>query len=169
MTRILIAAAILAVYTLTLCIVGRTVPRSLSQSVFMLPPQWAWVWTVVIGVVAVLVMPVMLDQTANDWKFLAFLACIGLAFVAVCPLSKNKSDGDVRYLAHMVGSYVCAIASQLLVAFSSPEVLTLWMPWCIAYFFKTRGKEWPQAVFFAEITCFVTTFTLFSILKSYYG
>ena len=161
MTNIIIAITIFTTYTLIVCGIGRKVPNSLSKSVFMMPPYASWIWTVCIGTIAFLIMPTLLDKAGENWKFLAFLSCVCLFFVALCPLSPRK-DGP-EYMAHMVGSYICTIASQFLVAFTQPEVMALWLPWCIAFLCLKRGKKWPQAVFFAEITCFVTTFTLFFI------
>jgi hypothetical protein len=160
MINIFIAIALVVIYTVTLCIIGGRIPNSLSQSVFMIPPKWSWVWTATIGSVAALIMPTMLEKAGDNWKFLAFLACAGLLFVAFCPLSSKKDKSAPSYKAHMIGAWTCAIASQLLIIVTCHPIIIWWMPWLFAFEWMTRDHDWPQKVFWAELTCFASTFTL---------
>jgi len=158
MTNIIIAITLIATYTLVLCAIGRKVPKSLSQSVFMIPPHASWLWTVVIGTVAVLILPTMMDVAGDNWKFLPFLSIVGLLFVALCPLSPNKSGQ--RYVVHMIGAWICAVCSQLMVAVTDWHHLLLWVPWIVVYVLRRMWFGWDTKVFWAEMTCFATIFIL---------
>ena len=155
---IIIAIAVLLIYTLTLCGINGKIPNSLSQSVFMLPPSASWLWTLVIGFVAIAVMPKMLDVAGDNWKFLAFLSIVGLLFVALCPLSPNKSGQ--RYVVHMIGAWICAVCPQLMVAVTDWHHLLLWVPWIVIYVLRRMWFGWDTKVFWAEMTCFATIFIL---------
>jgi len=155
---IIIAIAVLLIYTLTLCCINGKIPNSLSQSVFMLPPSASWLWTLVIGFVAVAVMPKMLDVAGDNWKFMAFLSCIGLIFVALCPLSPRKNG--IEYKVHMTGAWMSAVCSQLLVAVTKFWQMSLWIPWIAAFVFLTCWYGWRTKVLWAEMTCFATIFIL---------
>lgn len=154
---IIIAITILVIYTVTLCVANKRIPNSLSQSVFMLSPSASWIWTLVIGFVTIAVMPKMLEVSGDNWKFLAFLSCIGLIFVALCPISPRK-DG-IEYEVHMTGAWMCAVCSQLLVAVTKLWLMALWIPWVIAFIWITKDSKWRTKVFWAEWTCFPITFT----------
>ena len=148
MTNIIIAITLIATYTLVLCAIGRKVPKSLSQSVFMIPPH----------AVAVLILPTMMDVAGDNWKFLPFLSIVGLLFVALCPLSPNKSGQ--RYVVHMIGAWICAVCSQLMVAVTDWHHLLLWVPWIVVYVLRRMWFGWDTKVFWAEMTCFATIFIL---------
>lgn len=154
---IIIAITILVIYTVTLCVANKSIPNSLSQSVFMLSPSASWLWTLVMGFVAVAVMPKMLEVSGDNWKFLAFLSCIGLIFVALCPLSPRK-DG-IEYEVHMTGAWMCAVSSQILMAVCNSWLMLMWVPWVIAFIWITKDSKWRTKVFWAEWTCFPITFT----------
>lgn len=154
---IAIALTLLVSYTVTLCVVNKSIPSSLSASVFALPPGGQWLWTLVIGLVAMLMMPTLLDKTPEEWQFLAFLGCAGLLFVAFAPLVKDKTD--MAYLIHMAGAYDSAVCSQLLVAVRYPWLLLLWLPWAAVFVWHlAHRKKWRTQTFWAEQTCFASIF-----------
>lgn len=157
MTNIIIAITLLLTYTVSICAVNRMIPDSLSKSVFMLPPKSSWIWTLVIGATAALIMPSLIERASENTQFLAFFACAGTAFVAVTPLIKGTSD--MSYKVHMTGAYVAAVCSQLLLAANCWWLLIGWMPWVFAFSsYHNRGRKWHAAKFWAEMTCFVLVF-----------
>lgn len=160
-TFIIIAITLLFAYTLTVCVVNRGIPSSLSATVYALPPMGAWLWTLVIGTVAALTLPVILDKAPELYRFLGFLAVAGLLFVAFCPLVPNK--GETSYMVHVGGALLCAISTQLLLALSNAWLLLLWVPWLVAYVVISRSRKWKSAMFWAEMTCFADTF-IFGLL-----
>lgn len=162
-TFIIIAITILVTYTVVLCVANRGIPNSLSQSVFFLPKAGAWLWTAVIGLVAAAAMPTLIEKAPEDYEFLGFLSSAGLAFVAICPLL-HKEDGngvdtsDFTYKLHTGGAILCAVCSQILIACCHWQILLIWAAYIVAFVLMTRGRRWPQATFWAEMTCFTTTF-----------
>lgn len=157
-TLIVIAATLLFAYTLILCVVNRGIPSSLSATVYALPPMGAWLWTIIIGAVAFLTMPTLLDMTPEMWQFLAFLCGAGLLAVAVCPLIPNK--GDFTHTIHVAGAIASAVASQALIAILNQWLLLMWVPWLVAFVWCSKDHIWKQQMFWAEMVCFASTFTL---------
>lgn len=155
---IIIATVLLTAYVLCMVAVGG-VPKSLSQSVFYLPAGGRWLWTVIIGAVAALMMPVLLGHVHPDTQFIAFFACGALGFVAVTPLVHDKHD--ISYKVHMTAAYACGVLSQLLVALNEPWLLLIWTFWTFDFIiYRIRRQEWDTAKFWAEMTCFITIFVL---------
>lgn len=148
---------ILAAYILLMCWNNRQVPDSLSASVFFLPPQGAWLWTVVIAAVVFALAPVLIGTTRDSVQFLAFFACAGLLFVAGCPLVKDK--GDMAYRVHCASAVVCAVSAMTLVAVSVPWLMFGWIPWLAVFLWQTRSHhDWRTQIFWAEMTCFLITY-----------
>jgi len=155
---IIIATVLLTAYVLCMVAVGG-VPKSLSQSVFYLPAGGRWLWTVIIGAVAALTMPVLLGHVHPDTQFIAFFACGALGFVAVTPLVHDKQD--ISYKVHMTAAYTCGVLSQLLVSLNEPWLLLIWTFWTFDFIiYRIRRHEWDTAKFWAEMTCFITIFVL---------
>ena len=153
--NITLAAVIMTAYVVFACGWARCIPNSLSQSVFYLPAWGRTLWTVAIAAVAFLIVPSFIDHTPDDFKFLAFLSCAALAFVAVTPLTCGK---EMSYKVHMTSAYACGILSQLAVVITCPWFLLLWLPWLVAYVLIRRNGQWKTKAFWAEITCFVSVF-----------
>ena len=153
--NITLAAVIMTAYVVFVCAWARCIPNSMSQSVFLLPSWGRTLWTVAIAVVAFLTVPSFIDHTPDDFKFLAFLSCAALAFVAVTPLTGAK---EMSYNVHMISAYACGVLSQLAVAITCPWFLLLWLPWVVAYVLIRRNGQWKTKAFWAEVTCFVSVF-----------
>ena len=161
MTYIIIAATVLLTYILIVCITNKQIPNSLSESVFLMMTQGQWLWTICIGIVALLTIPAFVSKASESTQWIAFMACAALAFVAVCPLmgskeSIEKSNGS--YTVHMVAAFACGALSQLVVIINCWPFLFAWVPWLVAFILITKDRKWQHQVFFAEMTCFISTF-----------
>ena len=154
--NIVIAILILLVYTLVMIKIGGSIPPSLSASVFNIPTNKRWIWTVVIIAVCFLCVPTYIEKTSENTQFLAFLAIAGLAFVGAAPLVKFKDD-KLQFRVHEDGAIVCAVCSQLLLMFNQPLLLLLWIPFIIAGLI-INFKKWKTIIFFGEMVCFSSTF-----------
>lgn len=154
--NVLIAILILLIYTITLIKIGGQVPPSLSDSVFNIPINKRWIWTVVLFAVCFLCVPTIIDKASENTQFLAFLAIAGLAFVGAAPLVKFKDDA-LQFRVHEVGAIVCAVCSQLVLAFNNAWLLLMWIPFimfgCIVGF-----DMWREKIFWGEMVCFSSTF-----------
>lgn len=159
--NVVCAIILLLVYTVAMCIIGEKVPSSLSASVFDLPQRIRWIWTITLYMVCILVLfpffggTSFLDKVSENTQFLAFIAIVGLAFVGAAPLVKDTSD--MAYKVHCGAAVVCAVCSQLVLAFNQPWLLLSWVPFIIAGF-VIGWKKWRTMTFWAEMVCFFSTF-----------
>lgn len=152
------AIIILLGYTIALCIKGGGVPSSLSASVFNLPYDKRWIWTVVLYGVVILAMPTYMDKVSQNTQFLAFLAMAGLAFVGAAPLVKDHQE--LAYKVHCWAAVVCAVCSQLVLVFNQPWLLLCWVPFVAYEVWRLSKKQpWRTQTFWGEMVCFVSTFT----------
>lgn len=154
--NILIAILILLIYTLIMIKIEGSIPPSLSASVFNLPTNKRWIWTVVLTAVCFLCVPTYIEKTSENTQFLAFLAIAGLAFVGAAPLVKF-SDDKMQFRVHEIGAIICAACSQIHLVFNNYWLLLLWIP-CIIYGFIEGWKTWKTMIFWAEMVCFGSTF-----------
>ena len=157
--NIIIAILILLVYTVILCIKGGGIPSSLSASVFNLPYNKRWIWTVVLYAVCLLCIPTIIEKSSANTQFLAFIAIAALAFVGAAPLVKDKED--LAYKVHCGAAVLCAVCSQLLLVFNQPLMVALWIPWVFCFVDLLFGKQlstWTTKIFWAEVVCFSSTF-----------
>ena len=158
--NIVIAIIILLVYTLVMIKTGCSIPPSLSASVFNIPTNKRWIWTVVLFAVCFLCIPTYIEKTDINTQFLSFLSIGGLTFVGAAPLVKI-SDDKMQFRVHKIGAIICAVCSQLVLAFNCPWLLLLWIPYIIAFIKLNdfRAKGWNTKIFWAEMVCFSNTFT----------
>ena len=154
--NIVLAISVLLGYTIAMCIKGGGVPSSLSASVFDLPKNQRWIWTVVLYAVVFLCVPTYLDKVSENTQFLAFIAMVGLAFVGAAPLVSDKTD--MAYKVHCVDAVVCAVCSQQVLVFNQPWLLLCWVPFVVAFVWVTKDKPWRTLVFWAEMVCIGSTF-----------
>lgn len=150
----IIAIIILLTYTIIMCIRGGKIPSSLSASVFDLPQNMHWIWTITIYSVCFLTIPTIISKASENTQFLAFIAIAALAFVGAAPLVKDKQD--IAYKVHCVAAVICAVCSQIMLAFNCPWLLLCWVPWIIAWF--ELCSTWRTMTFWAEAVCFASTF-----------
>ena len=74
--NIVIAIIILLVYTLVIIKIGGSIPPSLSASVFNLPTNKRWIWTIVIITVCFLAIPTYIEKTGINTQFLSSFSWI---------------------------------------------------------------------------------------------
>ena len=164
--NIVIAIIILLVYTLVMIKIGGQVPPSLSASIFNIPTNKRWIWTVVLYSVCFLILyPVdilpysvsILDKASENTRFLIFIAVAALAFVGAAPLVKDKTD--LAYTVHCVSAVVSAVASQIFLGFNNWIILLFWIPFIFAFsIYYNRGDKFRTKVFWAEQVCFSSIF-----------
>lgn len=74
------------------------IPKSISETYYLLG-NMGWLFQVTLFSVAFLVVPELIDRSSEGTRFLAFLACAGLAFVGAAPLFKMELEGKVHYIS----------------------------------------------------------------------
>lgn len=136
--------------------IGGSIPPSLSASVFNIPTNKRWIWTVVIFTVCILVVPTYIEKTDINTQFLSFLSIGGLGFVGAAPLVKF-SDDKMQFKVHEIGAIICAICSQLVLIFNYPILLGSWIIFIIPTII-IGWKNWRTKIFWGEMVCFSNTF-----------
>jgi hypothetical protein len=90
------------------------IPKSISETFYLLGKQ-GWMFQVTLFSVAFLVVPTLIDRSSENTRFLAFLACAGLAFVGAAPLFKLELEGKVHY----VSAAICCVGLVLWQVFNT--------------------------------------------------
>ena len=94
---ILISLIIMLSY-LGMVLIRFGIPKSVSETYYLLG-KMGWLFQVTLFSVAFLVVPTLIERSSEGTRFLAFLACMGLAFVGAAPLFKRKLDAKVHYIS----------------------------------------------------------------------
>lgn len=121
----------------------RRLPRSLSQMV-KASPEWKYIFAGVLAVYCVSTWAGLIDSLPGSWQWLLFLTEIGLALVALIPIT-NKSYAD----AHTVAAILSAVCINLLALVLCPWVLGLWL----AYIIYTLVSNCSHKKLVAELVC----------------
>ncbi len=159
--NIVLAIIIFLVYTIALCVKGGGIPSSLSASVFTLPLNRRWIWTIVLYAVCFLCIPTIIDKTSENTQFLAFIAIASLAFVGAAPLVKDTQD--IAYKVHCLAAVICALCSQFTITFNCFWLLFIWVAYLGIFVYHVKSvckswNTWNTKVFWAEMICFANTF-----------
>ena len=133
-----------------------SIPSSLSASVFNIPTNKRWIWTVVIFTVCIFVVPTYIEKTDINTQFLSFLSIGGLGFAGAAPLIKLKDD-VLQFKVHEIGAIICAICSQLVLIFNYPILLCFWIIFIIHHII-IGWRNWRTKIFWGEMICFSNTF-----------
>ena len=102
-----------------------------------------------------LIAPVLIEVTFEPYRWIAFLASVGLLFVGGAPLVHDKKE--MAYKVHTAGAIVCALSAQVLLLLSCWYLLLLWIPYVVVFVAK-GGSLWRTKVFWAEMVCFLNTY-----------
>ena len=130
--------------------IGKQIPESISQTVYVLPRTYKWIYTLAMMSVGFLLVPVLMEISSEHTEVLAFLISFGILGTGAAPLvAKEKNT------FHYVCAAVCGISSQLLVALNSPLCLLLWFLY-IGY--TLFAKDVSRHFFWAEVECVLIIF-----------
>ena len=96
------------------------IPQSISDTYYLLGKQ-GWLFQLALAATAFCVVPSLIDASTEYTKFLAFLACAGLAFVSAAPLFKMELEGKV----HFTSAYICCGSLVLWQIFNTSWLIPL--------------------------------------------
>lgn len=116
---IVLSLVILVCY-LGMVLIRFGIPKSISETYYLLGKH-GWLFQVTLFSVAFLVVPTLIERSSEGTRFLAFLACMGLAFVAAAPLFKRELDGKVHYIS----AAICCVGLVLWQVFNVCWVVPL--------------------------------------------
>jgi len=153
MNSLVIASIItIALYVGAMAITGRRIPESISSTVFLLPRNGQWVFTLVMWLVGFLLMPVLMEKVSEQTQFVAFIMIAGILFVGASPLVLKEKN-----TIHYVCAAIAGIASQLLVALTQPLLLLTWFLY-IGY--TLMAEDVSRNLFWVDVLCMLNIFAL---------
>lgn len=114
------------------------IPQSISDTYYLLGKQ-GWLFQLALAATAFCVVPSLIDASSENTKFLAFLACAGLAFVSAAPLFKMELEGKV----HFTSAYICCGSLVLWQVFNTSWIIPLVCFALVAYpMLKDKKYMW---------------------------
>lgn len=154
MILVFIGIFIALVYTTVMCIKLKTVPKSISDTMYLGGGNW-FTYAMVLSSILVTIGMMMLTEESN-WQFLSFLTGASLGFVGTAKNFKEKLEGFVHYGAAIL-MFTC---SQLwVIIFCSAWPMVTWLS--ILAWYRSNQK-----MFWCEITCIINI--LVGLLFFYY-
>jgi hypothetical protein len=126
----------------------KRIPFSISQTVNSLDSDNKWLFTVIMFIVAMLIVPqLFVMMQPFDYDILAFMTALGLMGVGADPL-----DDDEKDVMHYVSAFIMGVASQMIVWIVFPWMMTLWIPYVLYTMYMDDGR-WNMM--FAEMVMMV--------------
>ena len=139
----------IAATILLLCMIGvatyiaKRFPDSISEIAYIFPK---WLFTILIGILAILVTPGIIAIVSINYQWLAFLVIAGLWCVASSPYYKTE---EIKL--HYFGAILCFVSALAIIIMTKPIYLIIWVLYPLCLFKKTR-KWW---LMIAECICFL--------------
>lgn len=96
------------------------IPYSISDTYYLLGKH-GLLFQLALAATAFTAMPMLIDNSSENTKFLAFLACSGLLFVAAAPLFKLELEGKVHYTS----AVICCVCLVLWQVFNTSWIVPL--------------------------------------------
>lgn len=131
----ILSALLIATYTAAVCIKGKGVPYSISDTYYKIDHKLWFGATMVLT--ACLLLPAILQVTPGSYQFTAFLACAGMIATGIAP---NFRDGIERKI-HTTGAVLCLVFSQVWVGLTCPWMLLVWVGY-LAYTAIGLWRNW---------------------------
>ena len=116
------------------------------------------VWSVVTALSALLMVPVLLEQSAgNPWQFLGFLAPVSLTLVAASP---NYQEGGFYNAIHQIGAWGGVLFIVLYTIFVNLKMLWVIIP--LAAIAAVLGLWWKKGtlMFWGEMAVYLSTYII---------
>lgn len=149
-TMVLIALAVIVLYTGAMIYRSREIPASISATVFQLSERGRWVFTAVMFLAVFLLMPPLMEKVADASRPVVFFMIAGIGFVGAAPLVAKD-----RNTVHYVSAVIAGIASQLLVALNQPLLL---LTWFLYFGYTIIAKDASRNLFWTEVLCMLNVF-----------
>ena len=146
---VIIAIIITVIYVTAVSLLAGELPVSVSSTVYELGKKWAWVFTVVMFIVPMLLAPSLMSHSKGT-EFLAFLTIGGVLGVGAAPLMSGE-----RNTFHYLCAAVSGLASQMLVALNTPLLLLIWLPYICYTLYE---KDCKHNLLCVELECMIVIF-----------
>jgi len=160
-----ISLACILMYTTTLlCLYGA--PTSLSETYYILPKKYNFLFPLSMFIVAFSLLVFWLDISEGTSQFLIFLSCLGLITVSYSPNFKDESESGM----HQIGAISAAFLSQIWALVYSPYSWISGVLLIIGYLMSLKyegidqyGSRKSSLVFFMEMSAFFSTYVIILI------
>ena len=113
------------------------VPVSLSSTYYDLG-EGGWMFQALMTAVALTLLPVWMGLSSEGCRWMAFLACASLLFVAAAPAFKIEMEGKVHYSAAII-CCMCAVLWQMLEGLWNVTLCFAWTGGILSLIWK---KQW---------------------------
>ena len=163
----ILSALLIATYTAAVCIKGKGVPYSISETYYKIEHKLWFGATMVFT--ACLLMPAILEVTPGSYQFTAFLACAGMIATGIAPNFRKGIEKKI----HTTGAVLCLVFSQVWVGLTCPWMLLVWVGYLV-YTIVMMIKNWngyftgtflgTKTMFWVEITALLTTYVTLLII-----
>ena len=152
---ILISLFIILTYIITY-VIKFGIPRSLSATYYD-TKEW---FSICLFLSSALMLPSVLDNTEESYKFLPFLVFVGFFFVSASP---DYQESHLVDRVHMTNAYLAFICSQLWVYLINPLLLLVWIPiilYIIYYIIRHKKNcfKHTNIIFWSELVMLVTIY-----------
>ena len=121
----------------------KKLPKSLSQMVLG-APEWKIIFAVTLAIYGGTSWFSFIDHMPEEWQWLLWLLEVGLALVAITPVTNKDS-----IVAHTIAALVAATSITVLAAILNPWVLGLWL----LYIIYTLVSDCTHKKLVAELVC----------------
>ena len=125
------------------------ISRSISDTYYLLGKK-GWLFQLALAATAFTAMPMLIDNSSENTRFLAFIACAGLTFVSCAPMFKLELEGKVHYIS----AYTCCICLVLWQVFNTSWLVPFVCFMLVIMPIKKDGKK----TWWMEIATIVSTY-----------
>lgn len=145
----LIGFLIIFAYCAYIVYKDKQLPNSISQSIFSLNEENKWLFSAIMIIVGIMIIPQIIEVASDNLKFLSFLTVVGLLGVGSDPLTKNE-----KHIIHYTFAAIMGVSCQLLILFMNPLLLMTWIPYIIYTLYMDDGSK---NMFVGEICMMIGT------------
>lgn len=121
-----IALLIILSYTVSVCIKGRKIPRSVSATWYAIKHKW-W-FRFAMWATPMLTIPAIVEISTENTAWLGFVSLLGMILVGCAPDFEN--DSFQRKL-HISGAVLLLLGTQIWMVFNYPLLLLVWLAYIL--------------------------------------
>jgi hypothetical protein len=138
----------------------KKVPQSLSETSYLFGGNKRYFFTAYCMIVCLLLLPLLLEITPNNFQIIPFIFCGGLSFAGCSPLFRKGLDKKIHYISAYIafGAFIlymvlCMHWIYIIVYAVLFGVLCLWKYKCYVYFAEMLALLF--LIFFSFYTMFI--------------
>lgn len=157
---LVVCLLITIVYNSYVFIRFKKVPQSLSETSYLFGGNKRYFFTAYCMIVCLLLLPLLLEITPNNFQIIPFIFCGGLSFAGCSPLFREGLDKKIHYISAYIafGAFIlymvlCMHWIYIIVYAVLLGALCLWKYKCYVYFAEMLALLF--LIFFSFYTMFI--------------